>query len=386
MTNKKNDILVITTHPIQYIVPWFQELQKSLDCGFNVLFLREPEPKEQGVGFGLSFEWDIPLRDGYNNIVISPKGTKMSKITLCYKIFKYLKKEKPSNVLVTGWNEPALIFSIVISKLLGIKLILRGESNDLRQRTLTKKIFHKLLLSRADAFLKIGAANERFYIKSGISSKKIFDGCYFVNNSKLIESINNTQNKEQLREKYGIDYESVVFVFVGKFIEFKQPLLLIEAASEVAKVYSNISLLFVGSGKLENEMISLANRLNVNIQFTGFLNQQELWKGYTAADAFVLPSHSEETWGLVANEALIFGLPVLVSNQIGCAEDLIISEEIGFVFNPDKMDLAKAMMCYIENKEQFEPFNKIGQDHVLKNFSMNRATNGLKHALNFISN
>jgi glycosyltransferase involved in cell wall biosynthesis len=377
----REKLMVLTTHPIQYITPWYKELQVSLECDFKVLFLNEPLPKDQGIGFGLEFEWDLPLRSGYCNDVICPKGHKLNLIHLCFKLLKYLKKEKPSILLVTGWNHPALIFAIFLSKILRIKLLIRGESNDLRKRSFVKKIFHKVILSRADGFLKIGTANERFYLKNGIQSNQIFDGCYFVNNKSLQNSIDTHSNKILLRTSLGIDSNDLVLLFVGKFVEFKQPLLLIKAAAEVKKIHKNISVLFVGSGELEYKMNSLAEQLNISVYFTGFLNQNELWKGYLMADIFVLPSNSEETWGLVTNEAMLFGLPVLVSNQIGSAEDLVYSSKMGRVFNPNKNDLTETILEFITDPNNLEFPNLDCQNHILNYYSMQRATEGLKKAI-----
>src|SRR5207244_4458839 len=77
---------------------------------------------------------------------------------------------------------------------------------------------------------------------------------------------------------------------------------------------------------------------------TGFLNQSELWKVYVPADAFVLPSTNGETWGLVTNEAMLFGLPVVVSKEAGCCEDLVVQSETGFSFSGGVEELAGAML------------------------------------------
>jgi glycosyltransferase involved in cell wall biosynthesis len=68
------------------------------------------------------------------------------------------------------------------------------------------------------------------------------------------------------------------------------------------------------------------------VHFAGFKNQSELPACYSAADALVLPSDGGETWGLVVNEALACGVPAIVSDQVGCADDLIRTGETGFVF------------------------------------------------------
>ena len=93
----------------------------------------------------------------------------------------------------------------------------------------------------------------------------------------------------------------------------------------------NSLAVFVGSGELENELRALAAALKVAARFEGFRNQSELPRYYAAADVLVLPSESE-SWGLVVNEAMACGLPAIVSNNVGCAPDLIEEGRTGFTF------------------------------------------------------
>jgi glycosyltransferase involved in cell wall biosynthesis len=120
-------------------------------------------------------------------------------------------------------------------------------------------------------------------------------------------------------------------LFAGKLIEKKQPLLLIDAFARARRDH-DAWLLIAGDGPLRAECEALVARLRVpNVVFAGFLNQTELPDAYAAADMFVLPSKLHETWGLVVNEAMNFGLPVVVSDKAGCAADLVRPGRNGFI-------------------------------------------------------
>jgi glycosyltransferase involved in cell wall biosynthesis len=110
-----------------------------------------------------------------------------------------------------------------------------------------------------------------------------------------------------------------------------------------------------------------------------------MWKAYIPADAFVLPSTNGETWGLVTNEAMLFGLPVIVSDQVGSGPDLVIDGETGYVFAGEAAGLAAAMEKLLGNRDRVPEMGLTGRKRVLERYSMAVATAGLKAALKSVS-
>ena len=188
-------------------------------------------------------------------------------------------------------------------------------------------------------------------------------------------------DRDDLRAEYGFGPGDFVFTFSGKHVAFKRPMLLVEAAALARQRGLPVKLLFAGSGELTDALRQRAAELGVPVQFTGFLNQTELWKAYVPADAFVLPSTNRETWGLVTNEAMLFGLPVIVSDQVGCGPDLVIEGETGHVFSGGAEGLAEAMEKLVRNREQAPAMGAAGRRLVMESYSMPVATRGLKAAL-----
>ena len=88
----------------------------------------------------------------------------------------------------------------------------------------------------------------------------------------------------------------------------------------------------VGDGPLRRQMEEYAVQAKIPVSFVGFLNQGEISKAYVSSDCLVLPSDASETWGLVVNEAFVCGIPAIVSDAVGCAPDLIVERETGWVF------------------------------------------------------
>ena len=198
------------------------------------------------------------------------------------------------------------------------------------------------LLRRVDRFLYIGEANRQFYLEQGINEERLALAPYCVDNDRFAAAAAATRpERHRIREEWGIPADAFCFLFAGKFVPKKRPFDLIEAARRIQRELpgNKIHLLWVGSGELgaalrqscracfdaEKEIsINISNeRDGPTASFVGFLNQSEISRAYVAADCLVLPSDATETWGLVVNEAMASGLPCIVSNACGCAEDLV---------------------------------------------------------------
>ena len=228
----------------------------------------------------------------------------------------------------------------------GTELWLRGETNTRSNaggigRRLKRQILRHLL-RRVDQFLCIGEANRRFYLEQGIDEERLAFAPYCVDNDRFAAAAAATHpERHRIRKEWGIPADAFCFLFAGKFVPKKRPFDLIEAARRIQRKLpgNKIHLLWVGSGELgaalrqscracfdaEKEIsINTSNeRDGPTASFVGFLNQSEISRAYVAADCLVLPSDATETWGLVVNEAMASGLPCIVSDACGCAEDLV---------------------------------------------------------------
>jgi glycosyltransferase involved in cell wall biosynthesis len=130
----------------------------------------------------------------------------------------------------------------------------------------------------------------------------------------------------------------LVILFAGKFEAKKQPDLLIEAVVKAnQKLPKPIKLLMVGNGPLETELKELAKQYEF-IQFLPFQNQSKMPIVYRLGDVFCLPSKGPgETWGLAVNEAMACGRPVIVSDKVGCAEDLL-NKNTGWILPAENLE------------------------------------------------
>ncbi len=379
-------LCVLTTHPIQYMAPWFRALAEDPALELEVVFLRELSPVQQGAGFGQAFQWDVPVKQGYDSQVLGVAQGFGRLPTLVFRLMKAIRASRPDAVLITGWNEPGLMAAYPLMEALGVPVILRGESNSLRPRKAFTRGLHRLLLGFVSAIVVIGKANRQFYLNNGFPAGRLFEGAYFVESDRMLAMAEaHVQDRVALRAENQFGDEDFVFSFVGKHVPFKRPMLLVEAAALARQRGLPVKLLFAGSGELTDALKTRAAELGVPVHFTGFLNQTEMWKAYVPADAFVLPSTHGETWGLVTNEAMLFGLPVIVSDQVGCGPDLVREGETGYIFSGGAEGLADAMEKLVRDRVRAPAMGAAGRKRVLEEYSMPVATAGLKAALRAVS-
>jgi glycosyltransferase involved in cell wall biosynthesis len=194
-----------------------------------------------------------------------------------------------------------------------------------------------------DRFLYIGIQNRLFFKHFGVSDNKLIFTPYCVDNDRFQNDAKKLLSKKnKLRTELGLPADSFIALFSGKFIAKKRPLDLLNAVSKIQN--ERVYAVFVGDGELRRDMENFIreNNLERRALLTGFVNQSVIPRYYAAADVFVMCSEKGETWGLSTNEAMNFSLPIILSDQLGCADDLVIEGKNGFKYScGDTSDLAE---------------------------------------------
>jgi len=351
-------LAILTTHPIQYQVPLWQALARDGRVPFEVWYLTDHGTRHsRDREFGQTFAWDIDTLSGYTHrfLDVTRRATPASfwRCRLRERLRDRLRASHASALWIQGWQVAAYWQAVREARAADVEVWLRGESNDLApqppwKRTL-KRVKNGWLFRRVDKFFYIGKANRRLYEESGAVSEKLYATPYAVDNERFaMQAALFGPRRPALREQWGIPQDAFCVLFCGKFISKKRPLDLVAAARNVLekRALAKLHLLFVGSGVLGPELRRVCRVVSDTegcqtfsrteqtddspllppASFAGFLNQREISQAYVAADCLVLPSDYRETWGLVVNEALASGLPCLVSQACGCAEDLSICD------------------------------------------------------------
>jgi glycosyltransferase involved in cell wall biosynthesis len=385
-------LAALTSHPIQYQAPLFRALAKASEVDLEVLFC---SPGSVGVrldeGFGVEFAWDIPLLEEYRHSLlknISPRPNP-SHFLGCINpgVGRALASGRYDALWVHGWGLATCWLGFIAARRYRIPLILRGEANRIRERGgLTgsaRRFLLRRLFGQVSAFLAIGAHNADFYAAYGACKESIFLAPYTVDNDFFFaRSRSLASEKLLLREREGISPDLPVILFCGKFNDAKRPMDLLAAFQRLGD-NPKASLVFVGDGRLRVEMQQYVAVHGLRrVHFFGFRNQSELPACYALADVFVLPS-GFEPWGLVVNEAMCFGLPVIASDKVGAVPDLIHDGVNGFVFPMGNVELLADCLRKVLLDDDRRQRMSAQSRGIIEHWGISETVRGILHALDY---
>lgn len=340
---KPTRLAVAVTHPIQYYAPLLRELALRPGVHLKVFYCSDAGLASKfDPGFGRSVKWDTPLLEGYEfeflasrTAVIDQSGFRKYD---CPAILERLTCRDYDVVLALtgyahryGWQVRAAARNAVLP------FLVRPEASPhtsppSRFRHLVRNTVARAYYRGCAAVLTIGKRAETFLRRLGVPEHRLFASPYAVDNKYFQSRARELMpQREAIRQVLGISNARLVLVFVGKLQHKKQPLFLAEALRRLGA--KGMALIVVGDGELREPLRAALRYVpDLQVHFAGFQNQSEIPRYYSAADCLVLPSTYGETWGLVVNEAMNFGCVPLVSDLVGCADDLVLPDR-GFIFS-----------------------------------------------------
>jgi glycosyltransferase involved in cell wall biosynthesis len=379
-------LAILGTHPIQYHTPWFRGLAEHPDLRIHVYYCHKATPEEQArAGFGVAFEWDVPLLEGYPysflQNVANPAGQGRFAGFDTPEIGKIIRERQFDAVLVNGWNYKSAWQAFRAAWSVDVKVLVRGDSHLHTPRSLLVKMAKSLayprFISRFDACLAAGQWSREYFAYYGAHPDRIFLVPHTVEitcpGDKLLL-------RSEVRQRFSLRENAVVFLFAGKFIPKKRPLDFLYALQRASVQDARVQGLMAGDGPLRADCEEFVRSTGASVAFAGFLNQSRIVDAYLAADVVVLPSDGE-TWGLVVNEAMTCGCPCIVSDQVGCGPDLVIPNVTGIVFpQGDVPALSAAMNKLAQNPSQIDVMGANARDR-LRHYSVSAAVEGVLESL-----
>jgi 1,2-diacylglycerol 3-alpha-glucosyltransferase len=306
-----------------------------------------------GVHAGLKFREDLPPDLKIKTVMPESSWLDVSKLELSRKLWKVLSESQPKVVLVPGYYTLPGITSALWAKLHRSKSVLMTESTEEdHARSWWKEALKGLLIrSLFDWAVTGGKAHVRYLKRLRFPEDRIRHFYDVVANETYMQQA--ALLRQQSHESFNLPRH--YFLYIGRLATEKNIAMLIRAWIEYRNSGGSWSLVLVGDGPSAESLkrIAAESPYPNDIYFAGHKESKELPKYYAFSSCFVLPS-TREPWGLVVNEAMASGLPVIVSNRCGSAEDLVINGSNGYIFNPTDEHQLAATLLKMGNAEESE--------------------------------
>jgi glycosyltransferase involved in cell wall biosynthesis len=367
MVNRRLRVLVIASHPIQYAAPYFRRFSQHPGVELTVAYcsLRGVESGHDPE-FGTNVSWDIPLLDGYRWIQVKNRALSRNEenfFGLCNPGLWKLTRSGEFDAVISyfGYRRISFWFALLGAKTRGIPILFGTDASSIVPREGKRwkraiKLFGKRfvwrgLFSLADQVLTASTPGVEMIEALGFPPDRISMTLDAVDNDWWLAQAAFVDRKET-RESWGMGAEEKVVLFSAKLQPWKRPGDLLEAL--VCVEMPTVRLVFAGEGSLRSELEERAKTLGIEsrVKFLGFVNQTKLPAVYASADLMVLPSEYEP-FGLVVNEAMLCGCPVLASDRVGAVRDLIEDGRTGYVYACGNADeLAKTMSRILSHPEK----------------------------------
>lgn len=304
------------------------------------------------------YNYQVLVDDYYENIPNTTRARKM---------LYWVRKFKPDVVNVSGYYEPAMNTVIFYCRMVGIKVIISVDSTEEDKPNIWwKEAIKRFVVNRAQGFFCYGSKAAEYMLKFGAKPHQILLENNAVDNEKISSIyLKSLPGRGAEKQKYGL--RPYNFIYTGRLMAIKNVDNLLIAFSKLKT--KDWGLIILGDGAEREKLIKYVS--DNNLEGVRFIDGQAWYdvpKFMALGDVFVLPSYSEP-WGLVVNEAMVYGMPVIVSNKCGSSHDLVKNNKNGYTFNPyDTDELAAIMDKFVKEPGKTKEFGEVSKE-IIKKYS-----------------
>lgn len=391
--NRPLRLAYLVSHPIHYQAPLLRMIAAEPDIALTVFFQSDYLLKpEVDPDYGVEVDWQADLTGGFNHVFLPRIGRDNRPSFFrpwTYGFWKRLIDGRFDALWVHGYARFDNILAMLVARLLGIRVLVRDDVTAFSKtrgpvHRALKRLFFLFLRGVCDGFTTVGTLNAVYFREEGIPADRLLRVPYAVDNRFFREGAEKArQGGAGLRSELGIEADAPVILFVARLLDLKRPEMLLAAYARIVEAgdLGQPYLVFVGDGPMRTALEAEAARLRLSrVRLAGFSGQARLPAYYAMADFLVLPS-DRETWGLVVNEAMASGLPVIASDRVGCHADLVREDETGLVFPAGDVDaLAAALRRLLADRSATAAMGKAAQN-LIENWDYAANLRGLRRAL-----
>lgn len=329
-------VLFETNLPSPYRVDFFCELGKL--CELTVLYERNKDESRDD-------KWmpKISEIESYQHVFLQGLKWKEAQ-AFCPVIVKYLDPKQYDIIVLGGYSTPTQMLAIEYMSLKKIPFVLSSDGGLIRNDRCFQGRVKRHYISKASAWLSTGQATSEYLCYYGAKRDNIYAYPFTsVSRADVLEKIVSKEEKHVIRKQLGMN-EKKIALSVGQFIPRKGYDILLNALGKFSE--NKDTGVYIIGGKATDEYIALQTKYKLeNVHFVDFKTKEELAMYYKAADWFVLPTR-EDIWGLVVNEAMAYGLPVITTNKCVAGMEMIRNGENGQIIELNEKNIYEAMKKY----------------------------------------
>jgi glycosyltransferase involved in cell wall biosynthesis len=384
-------LLIAETHPVPYHAPVYRHAASRLGVPLKVLYGSDFSAHGYfDQEFQVRLSWDSDLFSGYDHHFlsrVSAGGGRHYDDVGTSGLWKKSDELQPKAIMTLGYFHAFDFSAIRYARSRQLPLIFRGETSDRAQRRsaireLARDTILRRLYQHCSSLLFLGEESREHYLRLGSDPSRLVFSPYCVDHESFSATeADRISHRAETRRLLSIPEDAFVVVFSGKLTLRKGVELLPQAIRRLPlELRKRCVLLFLGDGEMRQEILTLSGvEPRVQTRFAGFQNQSQLSSYYHAGDVLALPSRQKETWGLVVNEALNHGLPVVVSDMVGCHQDLVVPGVTGAVARPDDVESLAACISKVAMLANNPATRKLCREHV-ERYSVHAAALGIADA------
>jgi len=375
---RKNNAVVLTEIISPYRIPTFNILAEDPEITLKVLFFSETEARRK---------WRVPkekVKFNYKVLrgMVVRKSRHNDSIFFNPSVISELIKEPCDTIMVGGFHHPTIWMAFFYALLTHKRFILHSESTlrDKRSNNKAKEWMKRFFVRRCSGYVVPGVSQRRYLTSLGAEEGRIWTAPNSVETEIFRDAAEALQSeKGEIRKALGLTED--VILYVGRMVDEKGVPDLIDAFEIISRLMPSANLVLVGDGPDEAKYKQLCRQRNIKkVFFLGFQQRENLPRYYAIANVFVFPTHSDP-WGLVINEAMLAGLPVVCSRSAGAAEDLIRHEQNGFVYDPgDVKSMAGYISRLLKNTELAKQMGQYSRA-IIANYMPEDMAAGIKDAI-----
>lgn len=377
ITSSRHRVVLLTEIIAPYRIPVFNVLAQQEGVDLHVIFLAKTDRAlrqwriyKDEIGFSYQVLPSWRWRTGRGNLLLN-RG-----------LWSALNQANPEVILCGGYNYLASWEALGWARRRRIRFVLWSESNreDRRSGSTWVESLKKNFLRRCDAYVVPGNSAFAYLQELGSKTQNIFTAPNAVDNAYFTAAAGSARAQgDSHRQRLGLPQRFVLYS--GRLVLGKGVLDLLDAYAMLdSTLREQVSLVFAGEGDARGRLTALAEGIRPGrISFRGFAQREELAVLYSLAEALILPTHTD-AWGLVVNEAMACGLPIVVTSVAGCARDLVQDGWNGWVVPPREPGrLASAIRSLLEQPETRRQMSEHSRSRI-QHYSPEACARGLAQA------